>query len=379
MNYPLVFWPAFLLVMAYLWARSRPNTSPPPSTSNTPQLKAINKTKVTNARTGNEYAWGRYTQPITNPNVEAQSLVGNPLKEFRLKHWHYVSVTTPNHIVVAAIVQLGYLANVFCYVFTPSRTDKPLREFRALLPLGSGVSMANSSCEGTSVWRSGSNRIELTTNEGKFEVKVDITSKDISLKGEFELEQPKKSLGLLYPLIATNVPRAAYTHKAVGMRAKGKLLCDEELIDLNGGLGCLDWTKSFAKRETKWKWINFSSRVKDDEGIVRDVGVNLSAEVYEDTENVIFVDESMYTTSGITVTKVNPKLYRVATVDGSVDLTFTALDAKIESVNAIIIKDSFVQATGFYSGTIKVEKKDKKVNLVVEKSLGVLEEHYALW
>lgn len=49
---------------------------------------------------------------------------------------------------------------------------------------------------------------------------------------------------IIYPLETPTTgafPRAAYTHKSVGMKAKGKFSYNDQNITLDGGLGCMDW------------------------------------------------------------------------------------------------------------------------------------------
>jgi len=253
--------------------------------------------------------------------------------------------------------------------------------FKLLAPLGFGVSFPESSVSGVTEWKSGRNFIKIVSDDKKYEVTIDVVAKGVEYKGRYEIFKPRKSLALLYPLEGPNAqyPRAAYTHKAAGMQAKGQFVCGGETVSLDGGLACMDWTKSFAKRETKWKWVSFSTKVEVNK-VVHNIGLNLSSDVYEDAENVLFVDGKIYPQHQLLVIQSGPKEYSIKTQNGSIDLTFTLVDAKEENVNVLIIKDKFMQACGWYSGVIKVEKGGKeRMVLRVEKCLGVFEDHYALW
>lgn len=372
----------------YLWW-SRPHVPHSrASTSNREELKVVRKHQHTHACTNitspkPQYQWGRYKQPILNPNVQAKSFLGNTLGSFRLKQWHYLSVTTPTHLVAVAVVQVGYVANVWCYVFNPSRTSDPLQEFRLLSPLGLGVSFASSSCEGVTEWKSGKSYIRIDSSGDAFDVSIDVVSKGTEFKGKYQITKPRKSLALLYPLEEEkkdSFPRAAYTHKVAGTPAKGYFSCAGDTVKLDGGLACMDWTRSFAKRETRWKWVNFSAYVE--EGTEKhSIGLNLSSDVYEDTENTLFVDGKMYPQGAMTVTQIGPKEYSITTVQG-VDITFTLIASKDENLNTLIIVDKFMQACGWYSGIIRVKKEGEvssRMELKLHKCLGVFEDHYALW
>eukprot|EP00026_Physarum_polycephalum_P010124 Phypoly_transcript_10275.p1 GENE.Phypoly_transcript_10275~~Phypoly_transcript_10275.p1 ORF type:complete len:390 (+),score=64.18 Phypoly_transcript_10275:72-1241(+) len=389
MDYTLIYPVVFLSLILYVWSRPHPPHSKA-TPRNNPELRVLKKEQLPHAcvretSANPEYAWGRYKQPILNPNIQPKSFFGNFMKDFRLKRWHYLSVTTPTHLVAVAVVQIGYVANVWCYVFNPSRTSEPLQEFRLLAPLGIGVNFANSSVTGTTEWKSGKNFIKIVSDDEKFDVSIDVVSKGVEFKGKYEIKKPRKSLALLYPLEGPtgNFPRAAYTHKAAGMPAQGHFTCAGETVSLNGGLACMDWTKSFAKRETKWKWVNFSARVEENK-VAHDIGLNLSSDVYEDAENVLFVDGKIYPQGALLVKQIEPKKYSIKTDNGSIDLIFELIASKQENVNALVIKDSFMQACGWYSGMIRVEKAGGKskaggMELKVDKCLGVFEDHYALW
>jgi hypothetical protein len=51
--------------------------------------------------------------------------------------------------------------------------------------------------------------------------------------------------------------RPAYTHKAGGLPASGALRLGARQIELRDALATLDWTRSLARRRTRWKWASF--------------------------------------------------------------------------------------------------------------------------
>ena len=88
---------------------------------------------------GDQWQIGVYRTPF-----EQVELARAGLKRFRLKEWHYVSFTTEDWFVAVGLVQLGYVANLFCYVFDRIKQG-PAREYGALSPLGRALSFAPSS------------------------------------------------------------------------------------------------------------------------------------------------------------------------------------------------------------------------------------------
>jgi hypothetical protein len=45
----------------------------------------------------------------------------------------------------------------------------------------------------------------------------------------------------MYPLEQKPIPRPAYTHKSVALKAKGVFYVNGKAINLDNGLGCSDW------------------------------------------------------------------------------------------------------------------------------------------
>jgi len=174
------------------------------------------------------------------------------------------------------------------------------------------------------------------------------------------------------------IPRPAYTHKAAAMKTNGTFWCNGEEIDLNDGLACSDWTKSVARRNTTWQWANFSATVQH-ESKEYEIGINLSAKLYEDTQNVVFVNGKVYPLSEVVFEQQDSKEYTLKSTDTLLNLKFTELAAKKEDTNLLIVKDKFTQSCGMYNGTIQVGIKGKLYLFKINNCVGVLENHSALW
>ena len=97
--------------------------------------------------------YGRYCYPIQRPKLDAPG----PLGRMRLKQWHYTSVVTEECFLAVGLVQLGYLANAFCY-FVDRRKGGQSWDHEALLPLGAGLHVAPSSVDGCTSYRRGGAR-----------------------------------------------------------------------------------------------------------------------------------------------------------------------------------------------------------------------------
>jgi len=287
-------------------------------------------------------------------------------------------------MIAFTVAQLHYLANVWCYI-VDLQNPKLLQEFRVLSPLGSGVSFALSSCNGKTMWKRADHLIKIATDQlsNTWDVTLNIVINKKPLYGSFTIKKGPESLCLLYPLELNKEDpaksRAAYTHKCAAMQTKGSVIYGKEEISLDDALACLDWTRSFSRRLTTWKWTSFCGEAEDADGNIHKIGVNFSAEVYNDTENVVFLDEKVYTVGQIDF--IVPSLpekenWHVRTPDlRQVVLSFTPLFAKTEKVNVILLKDRFKQVVGTYAGVIRIE--DRLFH--IKQLFGVAEEHYALW
>jgi len=153
---------------------------------------------------GEQWQIGVYRTPF-----ERVALRTVGLQRFRLKEWHYVSFTTDEWFVAVGLVQLGYVANLFCYVF--DRMQKgPAHEYGALSPLGRALTFAPSSVVGTTTWKGRGASVSITANEG-WDLKLDIPVGAERLRGHAHIEA-QDSLAMLHRLD----PRPTPTRQQAG-------------------------------------------------------------------------------------------------------------------------------------------------------------------
>lgn len=308
------------------------------------------------------WLFGRYRSPIAHPAFPPKLS-----DRWRLKEWQYTSVATPELFLAFGLVQLGYASNLFLYVV--DRVDQRVLELEETLPAGAGLTIAPSSVHGTTEWRGGGHHIRVTYRDG-WEVLLDVRFPDgTPLAGQLHLSDIE-ALALLHDL---GEGRAAYTHKAAGMPASGSLMLGDAHLDVHGGLGVLDWTRSRAKRETVWKWASFASRQGD-----RAIGLNLSAEVYDrggvSEENAYWVDGEVFPLGRVAF-QVPPEGSRETDawqlVGDRVDLTFRPLGARSQRLDLRVLRSVFVQPYGVFHGRL--------ADHVIHDAFGVVEDHESLW
>lgn len=330
-------------------------SAPPPSLPEPPA----------HARVDGAWQWGRYLHPIPDPDLGV-----GPLRRMRLKEWHYTSVATDRLFLAFGLVQLGYVANAFLYL-VDRKHPTVAREYEALSMLGRHLSFSPSSTRGETLWRHRDAEVRVAARPHGWDVRLDVVLGELAVAGGFHV-QSAESLALLVDL---GHERPAYTHKSAGLRVTGSLRMGDESVDLSGGLATLDWTRSLAVRETRWKWASFAGRANG-----RNVGLNLSAEVYDDAagdsrENAFWLDGRVLPLGGVTFeVPREPGVgdWRIVSRNGDeVDLTFTPLGARAQHLDMKLLKSDFVQPYGLFRG--------KVAGVEIVEVMGVCEDHTSVW
>jgi hypothetical protein len=313
-----------------------------------------------------QWCFGRYHEAIADPSFGVRGL-----RRWRQKEWHYSAFTTERWFVAFGVVQLGYAANAFAYVVDRERPEDA-HELEVVSPLGRAVRFAPSSVGGSTRFRHGPHRLEVTWRGNGWDVDLDLRVGARHLRGQARTEDGE-ALALLHPL---GPDRPAYTHKAAALRTGGRLMLDDEPIDLTQGLGSLDWTRSMALRETRWKWASFSSH--DSAG--RPLGLNLSAEVYDDAEghsreNAYWSDGAVHPLEGVKFqvpARPAQQEWRIHSLRGdAVSLRFRPQGARAQRLNLGLLRSDFVQPYGVFDGVVAGHE--------VANAFGVVEVHRSVW
>ncbi len=315
------------------------------------------------ASVDSSFAWGRYRTPILSPDTARGA------HPFRVKEWSYHSLATPRYFVAFAVVQLGYVAQLFAYVVDRETGERA--ELERMSPLGRALDFGPSSSRGFSRWRSPGAWISAGFVDDAHVAVLDLPVGKQRLRGQVRFS-PDDALALLFPL---GTGRPAYTHKAAGMRADGELWLGEHPIALDEAYGALDWTRSQADRHTRWNWASFSGRNAEGERL----GLNLSAHVYDidgcSMENAFWRDGRVCTLGAVCfdVPARTTDRWRIASADGSgeVALEVTPLGERKSNMDLIAIRSRFTQPYGAVRGSVR--------GVSVDGLFGVVEDHDALW
>lgn len=307
---------------------------------------------------------GRFRAPIADPAL--------PGPRWRRKEWQYVSLRTSECFVAFAVVQLGYVANLFCYLVDLRQDPPRMLQTEALSPLGRGLTFAPSSVQGTTVWQRGSDRLEIRGDPHGWHVALDVGLQGERLVADLSL-QAEEALALVHPLAPG---RVAYTHKAAGLPAHGSVTWRGETLDARG-LATVDWTRSQALRTTVWKWASLVQDLPDG----RRLGLNVSAQVYDgpdgaSRENAVWLDGRVIPLSIARFHLPRDPAREPWRIEGpDLDLTFVPQGARRQNVELGVISSRFVQPFGRFHGRLTVAGQD----LAVADAFGVVEDHLARW
>ncbi|CAF1058540.1 unnamed protein product [Rotaria sp. Silwood1] len=196
------------------------------------------------------------------------------------------------------------------------------------------------------------------------------------------------SMVLLYPI---REYRPAYTHKIAARPVQGTLKIgnqDEQSID---GLGSSDWTLGFFEHTTSWKWASLSiNGVYSSNNQTVSIGINLSAEIYDDEdgismENAIWINNRVCTVDKV-IFQLPSEQFQTSQpwhFDSSVDttnspilhLTFQPWGSYEQHDHLLLIVVDFVQPYGTYNGAIDWLGHTYKI----DNGVGVTETNSATW
>ncbi len=327
---------------------------------------------------------GVYRHAVANPQL--------PAPAWRLKEWHYLSVATPSHFLALAVVQVGYVANLFAYVVDRADPGRPW-QCEQLSPLGRALQFGPSSLAGETRWQSHGAQVRIQASQtadvhaqdggsaGHWAVELDLevrrgSERPQRLQASLQM-QGAEALALVHKLPSGG---AAYTHKECGQPCTGTMQLGSLIVPVIG-LASLDWTRSQAERVTRWKWASTALELADG----RQLGLNLSAEVYDDAagnsrENALWLQGRRFDLGGVRFElpgKPDREPWRIQSLSGAeVDLVFRPLGARRQNLRAGVVVSKFIQPYGLFSGHVQPQGHSA---IRFSDAFGVVEDHYAKW
>ena len=157
-----------------------------------------------------------------------------------------------------------------------------------------------------------------------------------------------------------------------------ELEADGRRYSLDGGVGGLDYTHGYLARETSWRWAFVCGRLDDGTPI----GINLVEGFNESrddvNENALWLGNELIPLGRARFTW-NPNAildpWRVRTEDGTLELEFKPWAAHTDVRDLKLVKSSFKQPVGLWSGELKLGGH----TYVIKDAPGVAEDQTVLW
>ena len=288
-------------------------------------------------------------------------------RRFHYKTWHFVSLGGAKCMVAFAIIDIGYAASAFAYVF--DRGARRLLCDLSFAGLPGAVAVADTAGPGArSSFKAGGADLLVERPRGAAAWTVWARGpKGFEVDATVDASKEPPAICAVAE-IAGGV--ANCTHKTVCLPVRGRAAAAGVSFDLEGSFAGFDHTCGLLARDTRWRWAAASSAT---------IGLNLVEGFNGPVENGVWVDGRLIKVGAAEFefdTRDTTKPWHVRTVDGVVDLDFTPEGERREDKNLVVAASRYVQPVGTFRGRIKppdgpaVEVKDL---------LGVTEDHAAKW
>lgn len=276
------------------------------------------------------------------------------------KRWHWFSAVDGTVFVGGAIVDAGFFATAFLWVFD-RHSGELLFDEDVVVP-SSLVSVTTHPTVGV-LARIGvpGYRLSLTRTDTQLQISGSFGGADIDLTMDTNDE---RAITAICP-VEDREHGVNVTQKEVGLPATGVVTLDHEYaLD---GTGLIDYTHGLLARETHWNWAIGSGTTADDTAI----GFNLVGEFNDGLENVVWVDgEPRAVGTALFRDTDSTDSWQVETACETVDLTLTIEGNRSQDLNLGVVRSEYHQPLGRWEGTVA----DYEIS-----GLGVAEEHLSRW
>ena len=326
--------------------------------------------------------WGIFPGSVAHINglqADYRSALGKPIphwqRRFHYKQFQYFGVISNDILIGCALADTAWLGLAFVYVFD-ARSGK-LQEYTWRSPLARAMQLSESPVEGESHFRQPGVDIRLgyRNNNGTLIKTLQVHCDALSVQAEIAETAPFTPMSLC---TRAGINGWVYANKVAGMPVTGQLTLADEKMDLGalGACGHHDFSAGFMRRETFWNWACFSGRQHGNL-----VGINLSCGVNETsyTENCLWLNGELIKVDTVRFDYNRDDLmqpWRVTSLDGQVELSFTPRGNHREKLNVGLFASNFNQLFGQFDGVLRPAGRDP---VEIRQLNGFVEEQYAKW
>ncbi len=308
-------------------------------------------------------AYEGHVERITWDGLAGEHARGRVWRALHWKRWHYAGIVGPRVFVAMAVVDTGYAANAFAYLF--DRQEKVLRADLSVmgLPVVSSVVADRAGPGAVTTFASRGTFLRLERRGDSWDVRA-------RGAGGFEIDATLDAAAApptLCAIAKIEGGLANCTHKTSCLPARGFASAFGRTYDLAGHSGALDHTSGLLARETSWRWASASSG---------DLGLNLVMAFNGPVENAIWHGGRLFPVGAAEILyDAGGGPWRVRTVCGGVDLTFRPEGERRQDKDLVVAASRYVQPFGVFSGVVR----PGGVEVAVRDLPGVTEDHVARW
>jgi hypothetical protein len=313
-------------------------------------------------------AHGRYTGRIARFDwAPLRPRPGWLWRRLHHKRWHYVGLGNDALFIGVAIVDLGWTATAFAYLF-----DRGERRLRADwgqdgLP-GLQARVSDEPLAGAHTWfRGPAARLELRHQpDDSLELQVD--TRALRLHARLDLADMATPLLAIGPI---DGGLAHATQKTSALPVQGWAEAGGRRFALDGAFAAVDASNGLLARDTAWRWASAHGP---------GLGFNLQQGYFGSQENLLWLDGQPIALGAArfefdSARPLQP--WRVSTDDGLLDLAFTPEGLRQDSRNLGFAASHYVQPVGSFHGWVRADLAAPRRE--VRALVGVTEDQRSRW
>lgn len=311
---------------------------------------------------GRPVADGRYAGAIADLDTRAWDGRG-PLsrRRWQRKGWLYVGTVSARQHCGFAIVDGGWFASAFVYLH--DRASGQYVEEKITLPWGFAAGFAPD-------WR---RDWQLKQGTRVWSVRRQADAWSLAVQGRrisLSLQVDDHGRGLSAVSALPGRP-FHHTYKLAGLRCTGSARVAGRTLAIEGRSN-LDFSLGYPPRETRWHWASLDGVTEAG----RPVALNLVAHFMNGLENALWSEDQLIALPQavfeLPAERRSP--WRIATVDGALDLRFFPEGQRAESLRLGLFSSVFQQPFGRFEGHWQQQERRERLS-----GYGVVEQHYARW
>jgi hypothetical protein len=308
------------------------------------------------------------TGPIAWTGLTGPYARGRLWRRLHHKRWQYAALCTDEVFCAAAVVDLGWIATAFVYVFDRARGEVVAAFSQNGLPGVNGRVSERPAVGTASHFALFGNRLDFYQLPGQPVYRLTVRCRGLELDAELDARHAAPFLLAVGPVEQGAVHA---TQKSPGMPLSGSVRAGGRVYDLAGGVGSTDYSNGLLARETAWRWASAHTL---------ELGFNLQAGYFGQCENALWIHGRLVPLGAAQFdfergARQGP--WRIRTDDGLLDLQFQPQGERREDRSLLIAASRYVQPLGTFSGWVRPDPGGPAIE--IDRLFGVTEDHYSRW